>query len=121
VIAFILVYSAIFAIFTNGMVYLLPSELFPLHLRGYGTSLFILAMSCARILLACVMPFAFTAIKWKYYAIFIACNVAMALLETNGESLEEIAEAFGDDVVHRGCAPSCEQVTGGRGGARRSG
>ena len=106
-IALIFIYSATYAIFINGMVYVLASELFPLHLRGYGTSLSILAMSCAQILLTQVTPFAFAAIKWKYYAIFIACNIAMALFyffclpETNRKSLEEIAEAFGDDVVRR--------------------
>jgi hypothetical protein len=103
-IAFIFIYSITFAIFINGMVYVLAAELFPFHLRSHGTSIAILAMSCGQILLTQVTPLAFAAITWKYYTIFISSNVTMALFymfllpETRGKSLEQIGESFGDRV-----------------------
>jgi hypothetical protein len=52
-----------------------------------------------------VTPFAFDAIHWRYYAVFISCLVVLAafyavcLTETNGLTLERIAGEFGDEVV----------------------
>jgi hypothetical protein len=52
-----------------------------------------------------VTPFAFDAISWKYYTVFIASLLGLSvfyaacLTETNQLSLESIAGQFGDETV----------------------
>jgi hypothetical protein len=50
-------------------------------------------------------PKAFAAISWRYYAVFVACDVVAAFCffvfypETKGKTLEEMAVIFGDDLA----------------------
>jgi hypothetical protein len=104
-VAFIFLYSALYAVFFNSTLYTIAAETFPQHLRGYGTSIAALCQNITAIWMGQVTPFAFDAIHWKYYAVFIGCLVALSafygvfLTETNQLSLESIAGAFGDETV----------------------
>ena len=64
-IAFIFIYSAMYAVFFNSTNYLIISEIFPYHLRavGFGVSNFI--GNCFGIALSEVSPLAFNGIGWK--------------------------------------------------------
>ncbi|EXJ82343.1 hypothetical protein A1O3_06156 [Capronia epimyces CBS 606.96] len=103
-VAFIFLYSFLNALFLNSTPYIVASELFPYHLRGYGSSIAIFTQACAQILITQVTPLAFKAIEWKYYFVFIASNVVAFLFymfllpDTNGHTLESIGALFGDEV-----------------------
>jgi MFS family permease len=104
-IAFIFLYSGLYAVFFNSTLYTIAAETFPQHLRGYGTSIAALCQNVTAIWLGQVTPFAFAAISWKYYAVFISCLVVLSafyaffLTETNQLTLESIAGKFGDDTI----------------------
>lgn len=104
-IAFIFLFSALYAVFFNSTLYTIAAETFPQHLRGYGTSIAALCQGVTAIWLGQVTPFAFAAIHWRYYAVFIACLVVLAglyatcMTETNQLTLESIAGVFGDETV----------------------
>jgi hypothetical protein len=104
-VAFIFLYSALYAVFFNSTLYTIAAETFPQHLRGYGTSIAALCQGVTGIWLGQVTPYAFAAIHWKYYAVFIGSLVALSafykafLTETNQLSLESIAGQFGDETV----------------------
>lgn len=104
-VAFIFLYSGCYALFFNSTVWVLAAEIFPQHLRGNGNSLAVFSMSVTNIWLSQVTPNAFAALEWKFYFVFIALNLFavfvywMWLPETNQLSLEQIAGAFGDEVV----------------------
>jgi hypothetical protein len=104
-IAFIFLYSGLYSIFFNSTIYTIAAETFPQHLRGYGTSIAALCQGVTAIWLVQVTPFAFDAIKWRYYAVFTSCLVALSafyyffLTETNQLTLESIAGKFGDDTI----------------------
>ncbi|KAK4863857.1 hypothetical protein LT330_010338 [Penicillium expansum] len=104
-IAFIFIYSALYAVFFNSTLYTVAAETFPQHLRGYGTGVAALCQGVSGIWIGQVTPYAFDAITWKYYFVFIGSLLALGalygtfLVETNNVSLEEIAGRFGDHVV----------------------
>ncbi|KAF4444268.1 putative transporter (major facilitator superfamily) [Fusarium austroafricanum] len=104
-IAFIFIYSATFAVFFNAMIWVVPSELFPTFLRSKGMAFAVSSKSVVAIVLSQITPLALAEVSWRFYALFIACNTASAVLyffflpETGGKTLEEIAELFGDVVA----------------------
>ncbi|KAL5590219.1 hypothetical protein FOBRF1_013776 [Fusarium oxysporum] len=104
-VAFIFLYSACYAIFFNSTVWVVVSEIFPQHLRGNGNAFAVFSMSVTNIWLSQITPYAFEAIAWKFYFVFIALNLTAAFIywvwlpETNQLTLEEIAGAFGDEVI----------------------
>ncbi|CAG8983450.1 hypothetical protein HYALB_00000619 [Hymenoscyphus albidus] len=104
-IALIFIYSMLYAVFFNSTLYTIAAETFPLHLRGYGTSIAALCQGVSGIWLGQVTPFAFDAIRWKYYSVFIASLILLGglyytcLTETNQLSLESIAGKFGDRTI----------------------
>jgi MFS family permease len=104
-IAFIFLYSGLYAVFFNSTLYTVAAETFPQHLRGYGTSIAAFCQNVTAIWLGQVTPYAFDAISWKYYAVFISSLVilsafyAIFLTETNQLTLESIAGKFGDDTI----------------------
>ncbi|KAF8847656.1 MFS general substrate transporter [Acephala macrosclerotiorum] len=104
-IACIFIYSGQFAVFFNSTIFGLLAELFPLHLRGYGVSIAGVAQSVTIIWLSQITPIAFAALTWKFYLIFIAAIIVLGsiyriwLVETANLTLEEIAGAFGDNVL----------------------
>lgn len=104
-IAFIFLYSAIYAIFFNSTLFTIAAEMFPQHLRGYGTGIAALCQGVSGIWMGQITPYAFAAISWKYYFVFIGSLLglgtlyAFGLVETNQVSLEQIAGKFGDKIV----------------------
>lgn len=104
-IAFIFLYSACYAVFFNGMVWVVSSELFPFFLRSKGLAVAVSAKAIVAIVLSQITPLAVSAVSWRYYALFIATNFAAAVVyfcwlpETSGKSLEEVAELFGDELI----------------------
>ena len=106
-IAFIFLFSALYAVFFNSTLYTIAAETFPLHLRGYGTSMAAFCQGVSSIWLGQVTPYAFNAIHWRYYAVFISSLVALSALyafcltETNQLTLESIAGQFGDATISK--------------------
>lgn len=104
-VAFIFLYSATYAVFFNSTLFTIGAEMFPLHLRGYGAGIAIMCQGISGIWMGQITPYAFDAINWKYYLVFIACLVALGifyavfLVETNQVTLEQIAGRFGDKTV----------------------
>ncbi|KAI8167005.1 hypothetical protein K4K49_011173 [Colletotrichum sp. SAR 10_70] len=104
-VAFIFIFSFLYAVFFNSTNWVLVSEIFPLHLRGTGVGFAIFTQAVTAIWLSQVSPTAFEALEWKFYFIFIATNVSAGLAyyfflpETNQLSLEQIAAVFGDAAV----------------------
>ncbi|KAL4874356.1 putative hexose carrier protein [Aspergillus karnatakaensis] len=105
-IAMIFLYSCGYAVFFNATIWVVPSELFPFFLRSTGLGLAVFSKSVAAIVLSQITPTAMENVGWRYYALFIATNLAAALVyyfllpETGGKTLEEIAELFGDSAVN---------------------
>ncbi|KAM0079928.1 hypothetical protein ACKRZS_007907 [Fusarium odoratissimum] len=114
-VAFIFLYSACYAIFFNSTVWVVVSEIFPQHLRGNGNAFAVFSMSVTNIWLSQITPYAFEAIAWKFYFVFIALNFTAAFIywvwlpETNQLTLEEIAGAFGDEVVKSDKLDHCDK------------
>ncbi|SPO05361.1 related to sugar transport protein STP1 [Cephalotrichum gorgonifer] len=106
-IAFIFLYSGCYAIFFNSTVWVIVAEIFPQHLRGNGNSFAVFSMSVTNIWLSQITPIAFESLAWKFYFVFIALNFVAVFVywfwlpETNQLTLEEVAGAFGDDIVRR--------------------
>ncbi|KAL3446168.1 general substrate transporter [Aspergillus insuetus] len=104
-VAFIFIFSLVYALFFNSTLHTIPPEYFPVHLRGYGLAVADFAQGVTNIWLNQVTPIAFDAIQWKFYSVFIACLLALSVFyatcleETNQVPLEEIATRFGDDTV----------------------
>ena len=108
--------SGLYAVFFNSTLYTIAAETFPQHLRGYGTSMAALCQGVTAIWLGQVTPFAFEAITWKYYAVFIGCLVTLSafyrllLTETNQLSLELIAGEFGDETYNEDGKTSAQNL-----------
>ncbi|KAL2819279.1 general substrate transporter [Aspergillus cavernicola] len=104
-VAFIFLYSATYAVFFNSTLYTIAAEMFPQHLRGYGTGVAALCQGVSGIWMGQITPYAFAALEWKYYLIFISCLLALGALyafgleETNRVSLEQVGARYGDRVV----------------------
>lgn len=104
-VAFIFLYSLTYALFFNSTLYTIAAEMFPQHLRGYGTGVAALCQGISGIWMGQITPFAFEAISWKYYFVFIGSLLALGavyaffLVETNQATLEEIAGKYGDKTI----------------------
>ena len=104
-VAFIFIFSLLYALFFNSTNWVLVSEIFPLHLRGTGVGFAITTQAITAIWLTQVSPLAFDSLAWRFYFIFIATNIVAGTIyyfflpETNQLSLEQIAAAFGDAAV----------------------
>lgn len=72
---------------------------------GYGTGVAAFCQGVSGIWIGQVTPYAFDAITWKDYFVFIGCLLdlgalyAFPLVETNNISLDQIAGMFGDHVI----------------------
>lgn len=105
VIGFIFIYSACYAIFFNAMIWVVPSELFPMFLRSKGLAFAVFTKTVVAIVLSQITPLALAAVSWRYYSLFIATNLAAAVIyffflpETGGKSLEEVVKLFGDTLA----------------------
>lgn len=104
-VAFIFLYSLTYALFFNSTLYTIAAEMFPQHLRGYGTGVAALCQGVSGIWMGQITPYAFEAISWKYYFVFIGSLLGLGavyayfLVETNQATLEEIAGKYGDKTI----------------------
>ncbi|CAN8106027.1 unnamed protein product [Discula destructiva] len=104
-IAFIFLYSMFFAIFFNSTVWVVTSELLPVFIRSSGLAVGTFANGVAAIIISQITPVALETIAWRYYNVFIAVNIFGAVVyffflpDTNGKTLEEIGELFGDALA----------------------
>lgn len=104
-IAMIFLYSCGYAVFFNGTIWVVPSELFPFFLRSTGMGLAVFCKAVSAIVLSQITPTALENVGWRYYSLFIATNLVAAFVyffllpETGGKTLEEIAELFGDTLA----------------------
>lgn len=64
-IAFIFIYSMSYAIFFNAMIWVVPSELFPLFLRSKGLAFAVATKSVTAIVLSQVTPVALAEVSWR--------------------------------------------------------
>lgn len=64
-IAFIFIYSAVFAMFFNAMIWVVPSELFPMFLRSKGLAFAVFSKSVIAIVLSQITPTALANVGWR--------------------------------------------------------
>lgn len=104
-VAFIFMFAFAYSLFFNSIGWVIIAEIFPLHLRGVGVGFGVFTQSLTAIWLSYAASIAFDAISWKFYFVFIACNVFAGTIyffflpETRFLTLEEIGAQFGDEVV----------------------
>jgi MFS family permease len=100
VLAFIFLYKLFYDGAFSPMLISYPIEIFPYTLRGRGLTTSIATNQIALIIAQFVNPIALTTIGWKYYIVFCVLLFVFSFLiyflfpETNGRTLEEIAEIF---------------------------
>lgn len=76
-----------------------------MQIRSIGFSISSVVNYAVMVLFSQVSPIGLNNIGWKYYIFFICSNLAMAVVvilfypETQGKSLEQMDELFGDQMV----------------------
>jgi MFS family permease len=114
---FLFLYVTIYAVTLDATEYVYCAEIFPTHVRAMGMGASIFSQAATTVLYTELAATAFGEIGWKYYLVFIIVPLMGVLLvwkyfpETKGLSLEEIAAAFGEDVVI-GRTPTDDQEQG---------
>lgn len=104
-VAFIFLFAFAYSFFFNSVNWVIVAEIFPLKLRGVGVGFAVFTQSITAIWLSFAASLAFDNIGWKFYFIFIACNVFAGTMyffflpETRFLTLEEVAAQFNDEVV----------------------
>ncbi|KFY30254.1 hypothetical protein V493_02034 [Pseudogymnoascus sp. VKM F-4281 (FW-2241)] len=79
-------------------------EIWPTYLRSQGATISYISFFVTSIWSTAPAALAFSSIGWRYYMVFIAVTVPLAILsyfvlpETSGIPLEEIGRLFGDPV-----------------------
>ncbi|KAJ5380937.1 uncharacterized protein N7496_003365 [Penicillium cataractarum] len=77
-----------------------PAEILPFQLRAKGLAVTLTTDSLACFFNQYVNPVAFSALQWRYFSIYVGCLVVVFALvyfffpETQGRSLEEVAQIF---------------------------
>ncbi|KAK6203612.1 general substrate transporter [Scheffersomyces amazonensis] len=104
VLAMIFLYYAAYDIGANGLPWLYMTEILPYSHRAKGINIHNLVQTWIVIYNGFVNAIAMDAIGWKYYIVY-CCILAVEFtvvyftyIETSGYTLEEVAEAFGDDA-----------------------
>lgn len=129
-VAFIFLYAFFYSYFFNTVNWVLVAEIFPLHLRARGNGFAVFTQAITAIWLSYAASIAFDKISWKFYFVFIGCNIFAGtvywifLPETNQMTLEQVAAAFGDEIAadekavaeSKGAVAHVEVVGGQRGG-----
>ncbi|OAG39744.1 hypothetical protein AYO21_06019 [Fonsecaea monophora] len=81
------------------------TEIMPTNIRATGTASGYALFNLIVIMLVQVTPMAIEAISWKYFMIFVICDVVFIVIfilfypETKNKTLEEISAIFGDEVA----------------------
>lgn len=104
-IAFLLLFDVIFSISWNSGAPVYCTEIFPTQIRTAGGAISTFWSFVIQVILAQASPTALQNFGYRYYIFFIVMNVVTAACvwflvpETQGKSLEEINEVFGDNFV----------------------
>ena len=93
-------FNFVFFITGGPLSWAIPAELFGTAMRTKGVSLGAMTSFAFNTMIGQVTPIAVAAIGWKYYVVFIVCNVTNGLFfwaflpETKGLNLEDMDELF---------------------------
>lgn len=104
-VAFIFLFAFTYSFYFNSVNWVLVAEIFPMDLRGVGVGFAVFTQAITAIWLSYAASIAFDEISWRFYFVFIACNLFAGTIyffflpETRFLSLEEVASKFGDEVV----------------------
>lgn len=104
-VAFIFLFAFAYSFFFNSVNWVLVAEIFPLNLRGVGVGFAVFTQAITAIWLSYAASIAFDVIEWKFYFVFIACNLFAGTIyffflpETRFLSLEEVGAQFGDEIA----------------------
>ncbi|EXJ84067.1 hypothetical protein A1O3_04734 [Capronia epimyces CBS 606.96] len=102
---FVFLFGICYGFFLDPTQFVWCSEVFPTTLRAKGLGLCFFTYFIGAITYTTPAPTAFKNIGWKYYLVWVACDVVSVVLvyfflpETAGLSLEEVGQLFGDTVV----------------------
>ncbi|RVX70435.1 hypothetical protein B0A52_05934 [Exophiala mesophila] len=102
---FLFLHIGFYASALDASTYVYASEIWPTHLRARGCAISVAGLFVSSLILLCAASDAFAAIGWRYYLVFLCMTLlgavffALVFPETRHKPLEEIAAAFGDDVV----------------------
>ncbi|EXJ74870.1 uncharacterized protein A1O5_01566 [Cladophialophora psammophila CBS 110553] len=94
-----------YAFIMNSFGYAYIPEILPTPVRAVGTAIMMLVFNGMIILLVQVTPIAIKNITWRYFLVFIVCDVIFTIAfyfmfpETSGKPLEEVAALFGDPIA----------------------
>ena len=93
-------FNYVFFLTSGPLSWAIPAELFGTAMRLKGVSLGAMASFASNTMIGQVTPIAISAIGWRYYVVFIVCNLTNALFfwaflpETKGLNLEDMDELF---------------------------
>jgi len=95
-------FNFVFFITSGPLSWSIPAELFGTAMRLKGVSVGAMTSFAFNTMIGQVTPIAITAIGWKFYLVFVVCNLGNAIFfwcfqpETKGLSLEDMDELFRD-------------------------
>lgn len=102
---FLILFGILFSLSWNSGAPVYTSEIFPTQIRAVGGAISTFWSFVIQVFLAQASPTALENVGWRYYFLFIACNLTCSvavyffLPETKGKTLEEISEIFGDSFI----------------------
>ena len=102
---FIFIVNAAYNLCITPNIYMYSTEIMPYRLRQMGVSISVFSTKSSLFLNQFVNPIGLSSLGWKYYIVYvvwIACEVLIMYFvypETQGRSLEMVAEVFGDHVL----------------------
>ncbi|GAM42406.1 hypothetical protein TCE0_044f16357 [Talaromyces pinophilus] len=94
------VFNFVFFVTSGPLSWAIPAELFGTALRTKGVSWGAMSSFAFNTMIGQVTPIAITSIGWRYYLIFVICNVTNSLFfwaflpETKGLNLEDMDDLF---------------------------
>lgn len=96
------IFNFVFFITSGPLSWAIPAELFGTALRTKGVSMGAMTSFAFNTMIGQVTPIAITSIGWRFYVIFIVCNLTNGIFfwafqpETKGLNLEDMDELFRD-------------------------
>jgi MFS family permease len=116
---FLFCFIGVYALCINATSYIYCGEIFPTHMRSQGVAFSLTAQFITTIIFVQTAPMGFANIGWRFYLIFIVCCCVSAFIlyfyfpETKQKSLEEIGEAFGDEIAQNSAVGRATDVKSG--------
>ncbi|KAF2502955.1 general substrate transporter [Lophium mytilinum] len=102
---FLFFYIVVYDIFIDPPSFVYAAEIWPTAIRPKGIALAFAAYFVGAITYTTPAAVAFKNIGWKFYLVWIGCNVVSTIViyfylpESKGRSMEEMGDLFGDVVV----------------------